>query len=89
LLNKRRTAISDLKGEIRTVFSNPDLTSDEMFVDYQQFVTNLEVYGDLARGDANDLAIQRSLLLQSKPCLLVLAREMLDNDLVHCSQDSQ
>ena len=58
---QKKTVISDLKGEIRGAFSNPDLTSDEMFVDYQQFVTNLEVYGDLARGDANDLAIQEAL----------------------------
>lgn len=58
---QKKTAISDLKGEIRGVFSNPDLTADEMFTDYQQFVTNLEVYGDLARGEANDLAIQEAL----------------------------
>jgi hypothetical protein len=58
---QKKTAISDLKGEIRGAFSNPDLTSDEMFVDYQKFVTNLELYGDLARGDANDLAIQEAL----------------------------
>ena len=73
---QKRTAISDLKGEIRGVFSNPDLTSDEMFVDYQQFVTNLEVYGDLARGDANDLAIQEALAtIKTMPP--IQAREML------------
>jgi hypothetical protein len=65
---QKKTAISDLKGEIRGVFSNPDLTSDQMFVDYQQFVTNLEVYGDLARGEANDLAIQE-VLIPLKQCL--------------------
>lgn len=58
---QKKTAISDLKGEIRDVFSNPDLTADQMFTDYQQFVTNLEVYGDLARGEANDVAIQEAL----------------------------
>jgi AraC-like DNA-binding protein len=73
---QKKTAISDLKGEIRGVFSNPDLTSDQMFVDYQQFVTNLGVYGDLARGEANDLAIQE-VLNTIKTMSPVQGREML------------
>jgi hypothetical protein len=74
---QKKTAISDLKGEIRGVFSNPDLTSDEMFVDYQQFVSNLGVYGDLARGEANDLAIQEALST-IKTMSPVQGREMLE-----------
>ena len=74
---EKKTAISDLKGEIRDTFSNPDLTSDEMFVDYQQFVTNLVVYGDLARGEANDLAIQEALNT-IKTMSPVQGREMLE-----------
>jgi AraC-like DNA-binding protein len=73
---QKKTAISDLKGELRTVFSNTDLTSDQMFVDYQQFVTNLEVYGDLARGEANDVAI-KEVLDTIETMSPVLAREML------------
>lgn len=74
---EKKTAISDLKGEVRDTFSNPDLTSDEMFVDYQQFVTNLVVYGDLARGEANDLAIQEALNT-IKTMSPVQGREMLE-----------
>ena len=74
---QKKTAISDLKGELRTVFSNTDLTSDQMFVDYQQFVTNLEVYGDLARGEANDVAI-KEVLDTIETMSPVLAREMLE-----------
>jgi AraC-like DNA-binding protein len=74
---QKKTAISDLKGEIRGAFSNPDLTSDEMFVDYQKFVTNLELYGDLARGEANDLAIQEALST-IKTMSPVQGREMLE-----------
>jgi hypothetical protein len=81
---QKKTAISDLKGEIRGAFSNPDLTSDEMFVDYQKFVTNLELYGDLARGEANDLAIQEvpwSTIATMSPAQ---GREMLEK-LSDCS----
>ena len=74
---QKKTAISDLKGEIRGAFSNPDLTSDEMFVDYQKFVTNLKLYGDLARGEANDLAIQEALST-IKTMSPVQGREMLE-----------
>jgi hypothetical protein len=74
---QKKTAISDLKGEIRGAFSNPDLTSDEMFVDYQKFVTNLALYGDLARGEANDLAIQEALST-IKTMSPVQGREMLE-----------
>ncbi len=74
---QKRTAISDEQGEVRGTFSNPDLTTDEMFEGYQRTVSNLVINGDMARGEANDLAI-KEILDTIKTMPPIQAREMLN-----------
>jgi hypothetical protein len=74
---QKRTAISDEQGEVRGAFSNPDLTTDEMFEAYQRTVSNLVINGDMARGEANDLAT-KEILDTIKTMPPVQGREMLN-----------
>ena len=73
---QKRTAISDEQGEVRGVFSNPDLTTDEMFEGFQTTVSNLVINGDMSRGEASDLAT-KEILATIKTLPPVQAREML------------
>jgi hypothetical protein len=73
---QKRTAISDEQGEVRGAFSNPDLTTDEMFDGFQTSVSNFVVNGDMSRGEANDLAI-KEILNTIKTMPPVQARDML------------
>jgi hypothetical protein len=74
---QKRTAISDGQGEVRGVFSNPDLTTDEMFDGFQTSVSNFVVNGDMSRGEASDLAT-KEILATIKTMPPVQAREMLN-----------
>jgi hypothetical protein len=74
---QKRTAISDEQGEVRGVFSNPDLTTDEMFDGFQTSVSNFVVNGDMSRGEASDLAT-KEILATIKTMPPVQAREMLN-----------
>jgi hypothetical protein len=58
---QKKTAISNEKGELRGIFSNPDLTTEEMFNDFQSSVSNFVINGDLGLGEASDLAVQEVL----------------------------
>ena len=73
---QKRTAISDGQGEVRDAFSNPDLTTDEMFDGFQTSVSNFVVNGDMSRGEASDLAT-KEILATIKTMPPVQAREML------------
>ena len=73
---QKRTAISDEQGEVRGAFSNPDLTTDEMFNGFQTSVSNFVVNGDMSRGEASDLAT-KEILATIKTMPPVQAREML------------
>jgi hypothetical protein len=73
---QKRTAISDGQGEVRGAFSNPDLTTDEMFDGFQTSVSNFVVNGDMSRGEASDLAT-KEILATIKTMPPVQAREML------------
>jgi hypothetical protein len=73
---QKRTAISDEQGEVRGAFSNPDLTTDEMFDGFQTSVSNFVVNGDMSRGEASDLAT-KEILDTIKTMPPVQAREML------------
>ena len=74
---QKRTAISDGQGEVRGTFSNPDLTTDEMFDGFQTSVSNFVVNGDMSRGEASDLAT-KEILATIKTMPPVQAREMLN-----------
>ena len=74
---QKRTAISDEQGEVRGAFSNPDLTTDEMFDGFQTSVSNFVVNGDMSRGEASDLAT-KEILATIKTMPPVQAREMLN-----------
>jgi hypothetical protein len=74
---QKRTAISDGQGEVRGAFSNPDLTTDEMFDGFQTSVSNFVVNGDMSRGEASDLAT-KEILATIKTMPPVQAREMLN-----------
>ena len=74
---QKRTSISDGQGEVRGVFSNPDLTTDEMFDGFQTSVSNFVVNGDMSRGEASDLAT-KEILATIKTMPPVQAREMLN-----------
>ena len=73
---QKRTAISDGQGEVRGAFSNPDLTTDEMFNGFQTSVSNFVVNGDMSRGEASDLAT-KEILATIKTMPPIQAREML------------
>jgi len=74
---QKETAVSDQRGEVRGIFSNPDLTTDEMFDGFQSAVTNLVIDGDLSRGKASDIAIQEILdTVETMPA--AQGREMLE-----------
>jgi len=74
---QKRTAISDEQGEVRGAFSNPDLTTDEMFDGFQTSVSNFVVNGDMGRGEASDLAT-KEILATIKTMPPIQAREMLN-----------
>ena len=73
---QKRTAISDGQGEVRGIFSNPDLTTEDMFDGFQTSVSNFVVNGDMSRGEASDLAT-KEILATIKTMPPVQAREML------------
>ena len=55
------TAVDTINGNLRSDFSNPDLTVEGMSETFQRSVTAYEIDGRMSKGNANTLAIKEAL----------------------------
>ena len=58
---RKQTAISDITGNLRSEFNNPNLDVDGMFESFQRNVSLLVNEGDMDRGSASDYATKQIL----------------------------